>query len=661
MVRGRRRGREPMNRFAATTIKNLAISTVLAAVVTCEVPAFAQAPGLGTVEGFDANEYYPAPDHTRLKWRITGAKAQPQDGSRYVLSGMQIQMFGKTGERQLLADAPECLYDVVKQTAQSAGPLKVQVDGDRFAIAGQGFLAQIEQTNSILTISNQVRAVVQLGLTNATGITTSTPMVITSRRFQFDTAIRQGVFSGQVRAENPDIELNCGELTANASADGSTFDSLTAENKVAVVGKTEAFTANAEHALYTHTNETMTLTGMVAWKKDAQEGRAERATIHQHDKGFEADGAVAIKMPRESLGVGGLLRGDTNAATPATDLSAPVDLFADHVQNSSNLTVIAGSVRIQAGTNQLSCDRIVIQSNSTNAIEQTAIAEGHVAVCNGDPDQCLRSDRAVYTKATGVAVFTGTPTWKLSPSEGRADRVTVNTAGEIHAVGAMAARIILAAQSNSFLHLFPGAADTNQAAQAIEVFAHELKASEQQVSLRGNARVHQAPITSHEPHLRCETLNLFFATNSHRIALMQAQDQVRFEQGIVGATNGPDVYRRLSAARLTAIWNSSTGELSNFTAEQDVVMDATDAKGQPSHATADRLVYTYSMVDGVTNKTIELTGHPQLTNTMGRFTGDPLVWNMGKGTFHARKYKGDFNVSTNLITTGRNLPDNAKK
>ena len=38
----------------------------------------AQLAGVASGEGFEASEYYEAPDHTKLKWRITGAKAQPQ-------------------------------------------------------------------------------------------------------------------------------------------------------------------------------------------------------------------------------------------------------------------------------------------------------------------------------------------------------------------------------------------------------------------------------------------------------------------------------------------------------------------------------------------------------------------------------------------------------
>ena len=391
-----------------------------------------------------------------------------------------------------------------------------------------------------------------------------------------------------------------------------------------------------------------------------QEGRADRVTFRQLDQVFEAEGHIAAKLPRESFDLGGLLAGETNAVKPlavpaATNFAAPVDLFADHLQVSSNLTVIWGSVRLWDETNLLSCDKLSIESATTNAAEQTAIAEGHVMVCHADPDQCLQADRAVFSKATGTVVFTGQPTWKLSPSEGRADRVTFHRSGDIEATGDVVARVTLAPQSGAFLNLFPTAPSTNPAPRVIEVFARELKASERQVSLLGDARVHQSPINGSEPHLRCETLDLFFTTNTHRIESMQAQERVLFEQGKPGVTNGPDAYHRLTASRLTAKCDSLTGALANFVADQNVVIDAPDTKGQASHATADKLTFTQAIASGVTNQTIELTGRPQLTNPQGRLVGDVIIWDMVHDRFFTRDYKLNFSAGTNATPKNFNL------
>jgi len=142
---------------------------------------------------------------------------------------------------------------------------------------------------------------------------------------------------------------------------------------------------------------------------------------------------------------------------------------------------------------------------------------------------------------------------------------------------------------------------------------------------------------------------------------MQARDAVRFEQGIAGSTNGPHAFRRLTADRLTATWNSPTGALSNFVAEQNVVIDAPDTKGQASHATADKLTYNYRFADGITNKTIELTGHPQLTNTQGRLAGDIIIWDVANDRFYTRNYRIKFNSTTNGMAKEFTKPVKVKK
>lgn len=638
-----------MTRSLVKAVVALLTCAVLCGLLWRGATVCAQLAGLGTGEGFDASEYYEAPDHLKLKWRISGAKAQPQDRGRILLSGMQLQLFAKTGERRVLIEAPECLYDSVKRTANSAGRLKAQVDEGRFTIEGRGFLwQQTGPTNSLLTLSNDIRSVVQHARTNASGVVTSS-MMITSRRFEFDTARLLAEFRESVHADDPELELNCERLIASAAPGTGTFETIVAETQVTVASKADGRSATADRAVYTRTNETMRLTGGVTWKQGSQAGRAERVAIQWVEKAFEADGQVAVKLPRQSLGLEGLLTRETSNAAPTTNPAAPIDLSADHLQVSSNLTVIAGSVRIRDETNQLSCDKLVIESVATNEAGQTAIAEGHVVVCHGSEDQCLRSDRAVFTKATGAAVFTGQPTWKLSPSEGRANRVTVQRSGEIQANGDVAARVTLPPQSHSFLILFPGAADTNPAPRVIEVFSRDLSASERQVALRGDARVHQSPITGSEPHLQCETIDLFFATNTHRIELVQASNRVRFAQGTAGVTNGPDAYRGLTADRFTASWSSPTGELSSFVAEQNVTIDAPDTKGQPSHATADKLTYNYAVANGVTNKAIELTGNPQLTNAMGRLVGDVIVWDLLTDRFYTRNYRVNVSAGTNVV------------
>lgn len=73
---------------------------------------------------------------------------------------------------------------------------------------------------------------------------------------------------------------------------------------------------------------------------------------------------------------------------------------------------------------------------------------------------------------------------------------------------------------------------------------------------------------------------------------------------------------------------SQAGRPTNIVAETNVVIDATDVKGKPIHATGDRAVYVYDVLDGATNETLTLT------NNAGNATaeykgitmkGDPII------------------------------------
>ena len=126
------------------------------AIIWCGSQVLAQPPAPGTAEGFEATEYF-QPENTRLKYRIAGAEAQLQSGGRYLIKQLKIETFRVTGGREVVVEAPECLYDSAKGQASSPGHLQVQSGDGRLSVAGEGFLWQQSQGN--LTISNQVRSI----------------------------------------------------------------------------------------------------------------------------------------------------------------------------------------------------------------------------------------------------------------------------------------------------------------------------------------------------------------------------------------------------------------------------------------------------------------------------------------------------------------------
>ncbi len=87
-----------------------------------------------------------------------------------------------------------------------------------------------------------------------------------------------------------------------------------------------------------------------------------------------------------------------------------------------------------------------------------------------------------------------------------------------------------------------------------------------------------------------------------------------------------DPAMKLSCEWLAADLPQTGGRVTNIVAETNVVIDATDDKGQKMHATGDRAVYVYHVQDGITNETVTLTGNARLENAQGWLTGDSIIW-----------------------------------
>ena len=71
--------------------------------------------------------------------------------------------------------------------------------------------------------------------------------------------------------------------------------------------------------------------------------------------------------------------------------------------------------------------------------------------------------------------------------------------------------------------------------------------------------------------------------------------------------DSPDM--KLRCEWLAADLPQAGGRVTNIVAETNVVIDATDDKGQKMHATGDKTVYVFAIQNGVTNETVTLTGN----------------------------------------------------
>ncbi|HEY1490604.1 MAG TPA: LptA/OstA family protein, partial [Verrucomicrobiae bacterium] len=106
-----------------------------------------------------------------------------------------------------------------------------------------------------------------------------------------------------------------------------------------------------------------------------------------------------------------------------------------------------------------------------------------------------------------------------------------------------------------------------------------------------------------------------------------------------GNVHVDDPQMKLTCEELTADLPESGGHINHLVAVTNVVMDSVDDKGQTNHATSDKAIYDYSVVKGVTNETVTLTGNAKVKSADGSMTGEPITWDRVKNTMHAENEK----------------------
>lgn len=96
----------------------------------------------------------------RLRGMFLGTEWQHLSNKVFRVTAMRIEHYEMSGGTNLIAIAPECLFDAGARVAWSTGRLDIVGMNGGITIRGErGFQARM--TNSTLTISNRVRTVIQ--------------------------------------------------------------------------------------------------------------------------------------------------------------------------------------------------------------------------------------------------------------------------------------------------------------------------------------------------------------------------------------------------------------------------------------------------------------------------------------------------------------------
>jgi len=139
---------------------NRALTALSALVILLVFAARAQnLPGHAT--DFSSVEYFDPPHERQMKTRLSGADALPVAGNNgsVVIQQFKLETFTEDGRPELVAQAPECVYDAVNGVANSPGHLQVRNGDGKFRVEGDGFLWR--RDGSSLTISNNVKTVIE--------------------------------------------------------------------------------------------------------------------------------------------------------------------------------------------------------------------------------------------------------------------------------------------------------------------------------------------------------------------------------------------------------------------------------------------------------------------------------------------------------------------
>jgi lipopolysaccharide export system protein LptA len=105
---------------------------------------------------------------------------------------------------------------------------------------------------------------------------------------------------------------------------------------------------------------------------------------------------------------------------------------------------------------------------------------------------------------------------------------------------------------------------------------------------------------------------------------------------------------KMTCERLTTTLppeRSAANHPMDIVAETNVVIDFIK-DGDTNHITADKAVWAYSVVNGVTNESITLTGHARGENSKTWMTGEPLVWDMTNNRYYGTDFKSVFKTTS---------------
>ncbi|MDB6112307.1 MAG: hypothetical protein JWR69_4057, partial [Pedosphaera sp.] len=598
-------------------------------------------------------ETYLPPHQNRLKTLTTGEEvdmSKMQRDGTVLIKVFKTQTFPETGptNAEIIVEAPTCIFGTVDHTATSPGPLQINSGDGKLHIDGEGFLLRQSGTNFTLTISNKVHTIIRKELlaksTNGMAIANATPagsnrnippdtnqvIHIYSDHFVFDRESELITYTGNVRAEDSQMELTCDVMTIHRST--NTIDQIVADRNV-VITKLTGGRATGDQAVYIAEpgKQVVELTGDPHWQDGLREGNGKMFVFDQLRNTLRAEGDAYLKLPRNSMSQSGILLD----SQPATEATAPAD----------------GERFIE-----IYAESITLQLPPTKGPLQSVAAEKNVVILDVGRNSRATGDRALYTEATGLMELTGNALWQADQRMAKGGLLTFDRNNRA-----------FSARTNAFLKLpattlgraIPSAASTSSGAktnQFIEVLAdrydyrgdlltfHDqvhvafveaesvlgmLDCGTLTITFRNTNQLQgilaetdvygrQLPIQDPsgktlEKELKCAVLKVQMRTNGV-IEYLAAERNVTATQTETHTNLSQPIHLTLSSETLTATFQPTTNQVANILAERNVIITRDEMIGRGARAE-----YTAS------NNIAQLTGNPRAEGPDGKMTADGAI------------------------------------
>jgi lipopolysaccharide export system protein LptA len=559
---------------------------VVFAIFALLVPASPQTPSFGRIKNFKMPlGYYEGAHQGQARSILTGIEATPQPDGTYLIKQLHLETYKENGQRELIADSPECRFDQKDRVASSSAPIDVRTADTNLVMKGVGF--EWRQSGSSLVISNKVHTVLRQEAASALlrpggdsappAKTSDAPRetMVDSGHFKFSTESNLAVYSGSVKVADADMDMDCRTLTLHRRAAGGGIQSIVAEHDVTLLVKKDGTRATGDRAVYTATNEMIEVTGNPFIKRPDGTLKADVVRMDRAQGSLHARGNVDSTYIGDAFS-----RTNTPARQPVREphniriLAAAFDYFGN-----TNHAVYNGPVKVLDPEMEMTCMTLNLhRGNNGNRID-SIVADGDVAILLKKDQIRASGAHAVYTAATDIFELDGNPVLHRPDGDLSANHISVDrAAGALHARG-----------------------DVDSTYRADEV-------------------ANPAPGVSRTPAPNSPSRDIRIRSNKFDYLSQTSQGVY------LGNVRAVDPEMELTCGKL-AVQRSATGNrMDRITAEETVGIFI---KKDRIRASGERAVYTAS------NDIVELTGNPFLERTNGTLRAQRVTVERNTGTLRA--------------------------